>query len=60
MIDENVHFRHVVRLVDALNRARVDYDLVMFPDERHMPRGLANRLFMEEKIFRFLSRELAG
>ena len=34
MIDENVHFRHVVRLVDALNRARVDYDLVMFPDER--------------------------
>ena len=58
MIDENVHFRHSVRLIDVLNHARVDFDLVVLPDERHMPRDLSNRLCLEEKILRFLHREL--
>ena len=34
----NVHFRHTTRLINALIRARKPYDLLLFPDERHMPR----------------------
>ena len=58
MIDENVHFRHSVRLIEVLNTLRKDYDLVLFPNERHMPRSLADRIFLEEKIFRFFEKEL--
>ena len=50
MIDENVHFRHTARLVNALIKARKPYDLMMFPNERHSPRGLADRVYMEERI----------
>ncbi len=38
LIDENVHFRHTARLMNALNRARKRYDVLLFPDERHTPR----------------------
>ncbi len=54
MIDENVHFRHTARLVNALIRARKRYELLAFPDERHMPRGEADRIYMEERILGFL------
>lgn len=50
LIDENVHFRHTARLINALIRARKPYDLLLFPDERHMPRALADRIYMEERI----------
>jgi dipeptidyl-peptidase-4 len=50
LIDENVHFRHVARLVSSLIQARKPYDLLLFPDERHMPRRLADRVYMEERI----------
>ena len=50
LIDENVHFRHTARLINALIRARKPYDLMLFPDERHMPRKLEDRVFMEERI----------
>ncbi len=50
LIDENVHFRHTARLINALVRARKPYDLLLFPDERHMPRKLADRVFMEERV----------
>ena len=36
LIDENVHFRHTARLINALIRARKKYDLLLFPDERHI------------------------
>ena len=58
MIDENVHFRHTARLVNAMNKARKPYDLLMFPDERHMPRGEADRVYMEERIMAFLEDAL--
>jgi dipeptidyl-peptidase-4 len=54
MLDENVHFRHTARLVNALIRARKRYELLLFPDERHMPRGEADRIYMEERIQQFL------
>ncbi len=50
LIDENVHFRHTARLINALIKARKPYDLRLFPDERHSPRGLADRIYMEEQI----------
>jgi dipeptidyl-peptidase-4 len=58
LIDENVHFRHTARLIDALIAARKPYELLLFPDERHMPRRLADRVYMEERIFDFLKRHL--
>lgn len=58
MIDENVHFRHTVRLINALTSAAKEYELLVFPEERHMPRGLRDRTYMEERIFEFLHRNL--
>jgi dipeptidyl-peptidase-4 len=49
-IDENVHFRHTARLISALIKARKDYDLLLFPDERHMPRSEQDRVYMEQRI----------
>jgi dipeptidyl-peptidase-4 len=50
LIDENVHFRHTARLINALIKARKPYDLFLFPDERHAPRGQADRIYLEEII----------
>ncbi|MBW2451837.1 MAG: DPP IV N-terminal domain-containing protein, partial [Deltaproteobacteria bacterium] len=50
LIDENVHFRHTARLINALISARKPYDLLLFPDERHMPRKLEDRIYMYERI----------
>jgi dipeptidyl-peptidase 4 len=58
LIDENVHFRHTARLINALIRARKPYDLLLFPDERHMPRKLEDRVFMEEQIRDYFLRNL--
>lgn len=58
LIDENVHFRHTARLIQSLIRARKPYELLLFPDERHMPRGEADRIYMEERIFAFLEEAL--
>jgi dipeptidyl-peptidase-4 len=58
LIDENVHFRHTARLINALIRARKPYELLLFPDERHMPRRLADRIYMEERIRDFFIRHL--
>lgn len=57
-IDENVHWRHTARLVGALTSAAKRYDLLLFPEERHMPRGLKERVYMERRIVEFLCRSL--
>ena len=58
LIDENVHFRHAARLINALIKANKPYELVLFPDERHMPRKLDERVYMEERIFEFIRKYL--
>jgi dipeptidyl-peptidase-4 len=58
LIDENVHFRHAARLIDALVKARKPHDLMLFPDERHMPRSEADRVYMEERLRDFFVQEL--
>ncbi|MGE0712963.1 MAG: S9 family peptidase [Planctomycetota bacterium] len=59
LLDENVHFRHTARLINALHRAGKPYELLLFPDERHMPRGLADRVALERRLVAFFERELA-
>jgi dipeptidyl-peptidase 4 len=50
LLDENVHFRHTARLINALIRARKPYDLLIFPDERHMLRREAARSYLNERV----------
>jgi len=58
MADENVHFRHSALLVDALREAGKvagrDYVLLPFPAERHNPKYLDDRAFLERRMFDFL------
>jgi dipeptidyl-peptidase-4 len=56
LMDENVHFRHSARLISALIKAQKHYELLLFPDERHVPRGLADKVFMEQRIASFFER----
>lgn len=58
LIDENVHFRHTARLINAMIKARKPYDLFLFPDERHTPRALADRMYMEERIVEYFAAHL--
>ena len=58
LIDENVHFRHTARLINALIAADKDYELHLYPDERHSPRKLEDRVYMERRIFEFLRANL--
>ena len=58
MIDENVHFRHSARLMDALVKAGTPHDVLLFPNERHMPRGERDRASLEAKIADWLAHHL--
>jgi dipeptidyl-peptidase-4 len=58
MLDENVHFRHTARLINALIRARKPYDLLIFPDERHMPRHYADRVYLQERTLGYFQQHL--
>jgi dipeptidyl-peptidase-4 len=58
LIDENVHFRHTARLLNRLIAARRDYDLLLFPDERHGPRRLEDRVYLEQRVTGFLADRL--
>jgi dipeptidyl-peptidase-4 len=58
MIDENVHFRHSARLMDAMVKAGTPHDVLLFPNERHMPRGERDRASLEAKIADWLAHHL--
>ncbi len=58
LIDENVHFRHSARLINALIAARIPYELFLLPDERHSPRAEEDRVYLEERILDFFARRL--
>ena len=46
--------------VNALIAARKPYDLLLFPDERHSPRQLQDRVYMEQRIADFLISHLVS
>jgi dipeptidyl-peptidase-4 len=50
MLDENVHFRHSARLLNALIQAGKPVDTLFFPNERHMLRFLPNRVYLNKRI----------
>jgi dipeptidyl-peptidase-4 len=58
MLDENVHFRHTARLMNALIAANRPYDLLIYPNERHMPRSERDRVAMETRILEYFQRHL--
>lgn len=60
MIDENVHFRHTARLVSALVEANKPHDLLIYPNERHMPRSEKDRVQMETRVVEYFQRHLVG
>jgi dipeptidyl-peptidase-4 len=60
LIDENVHFRHTARLINKLIAAGKDYDLLVFPDERHSPRRLRDRIYMEQRISNYFLKHLGA
>lgn len=58
MVDENVHFRHTARLIVALTEAQKDYDLLVFPEERHMPRDAKGLEYQERRVMEYFQRNL--
>jgi len=58
LIDENVHFRHTARLINSLIANRKPYELIIYPDGRHMLRKLEDRVFMEEQLMNFFVKNL--
>ncbi|MDQ3574135.1 MAG: S9 family peptidase [Actinomycetota bacterium] len=58
LLDENVHFRHTARLVSALVRARKRFELLMLPEERHLPRKAEDRVYVEERVRDFFRAHL--
>jgi dipeptidyl-peptidase-4 len=58
MIDENVHFRHTARLMQALIDAGKPFETLLYANERHMPRSEHDRLDMERRILEFFQRNL--
>jgi len=58
LIDENVHFRHAARLINALIEHSKHHETLLFPEERHQPRGAKGRQFMEERLLHFVQSNL--
>jgi len=58
MVDENVHFRHTAHLITALTAAEKPYDLVVFPEERHMPRDARGLEYQERRLVDYFRRHL--
>lgn len=60
MIDENVHYRHTARLVQALMAAGKPFDLLAVPQGRHGFRRPADGAFARNRTVEFLSKNLLG
>jgi dipeptidyl-peptidase-4 len=58
MVDENVHFRHTARLLRAFEHAGVACDLLVFPEERHMPRDARGLEYQERRVLGFIEAHL--
>ena len=58
MIDENVHFRHTARVMQALIDAGKPFATLLYPNERHTPRSERDRADMERRLLEFFQRHL--
>jgi dipeptidyl-peptidase-4 len=60
LLDENVHFEHTARLVDALVAADRDFDLLVFPGERHGYRSPTARRYALRRVIDHLVLHLGN
>ena len=58
LLDENVHFRHSARLINSLIESEKDHEILLFPNERHMPRRQSDRSYLEKRIASFFEKHL--
>lgn len=58
MIDENVHFAHTRRIIDALIMESKPYNLQVYPNERHGIRTPEASIHCDLSLFSFLERYL--
>jgi dipeptidyl-peptidase-4 len=58
LLDENVHFRHTARLMQALIDAGKPFDVLLYPNERHLPRSQKDRVAMERQILQYFQQYL--
>jgi dipeptidyl-peptidase-4 len=58
MMDENVHFRHTARMMQALIDAGKSFESLLYPNERHGPRSERDRADMERRILEFFQKNL--
>lgn len=58
MMDENVHFQNTAHLIDALVAANKDFDLLVFPGERHGYRSPPAKLYATRRIIDYFVQNL--
>lgn len=58
LVDENVHFRHSAALLERLTGEQKNYDLLLFPAERHMPRKAETLAYLEKRITDYFKANL--
>jgi dipeptidyl-peptidase-4 len=58
LVDENVHFRHSVALIQRLAETGKDFELVVFPEGRHMLRKPASLAYLEQRLTNFFKQHL--
>jgi dipeptidyl-peptidase-4 len=60
MIDENVHYRHTARFVQAMMAANKPFELLAVPEGRHGFRRPADSAFARRKTQEFFFTHLLG
>jgi dipeptidyl-peptidase-4 len=58
MADDNVLFQNSVLLMDALQRARIPFEMMAYPGKKHGIRGKPVRVHLFEMILAHLQRFL--
>ena len=58
LMDENVHFEHTAKLIDAFVAADRTFDLMVFPGERHGYRSAAARRYAYRRVIDYFVENL--
>ncbi len=58
LMDENVHFVHTAKVIDALVAANKRFDLLVFPGERHGYVSPAASRYSNQRIVEYLVENL--
>ncbi|MDB5079882.1 MAG: uncharacterized protein JWP00_1806 [Chloroflexi bacterium] len=58
LVDENVHFRHSAALIERLTEEQKKFDLMILPEERHMPRQAATLGYLEKRVTEYFKENL--